>query len=104
MQASHVSAPGRICLFGEHQDYLGLPVIAAAVDLRIGVDATPRSDGQYVVEMPDIGGTVRIDPAQEQVYAHHRDYLRSSVNVLRRAGLGWTRGYSAVMRSSIPIN
>ncbi|MEC7694207.1 MAG: galactokinase family protein, partial [Bacteroidota bacterium] len=22
-------APGRVCLFGEHQDYLGLPVIAA---------------------------------------------------------------------------
>jgi galactokinase len=24
-----VSTPGRLCLFGEHQDYLGLPVIAA---------------------------------------------------------------------------
>jgi hypothetical protein len=24
-----VSTPGRICLFGEHQDYLHLPVIAA---------------------------------------------------------------------------
>nr|MDO8116777.1 galactokinase family protein [Candidatus Sigynarchaeota archaeon] len=26
-------APGRICLFGEHQDYLNFPVIAASIDL-----------------------------------------------------------------------
>ena len=25
------SVPSRICLFGEHQDYLGLEVIAAAI-------------------------------------------------------------------------
>jgi len=30
-----VSSPGRVCLFGEHQDYLGLDVIAAAINLRI---------------------------------------------------------------------
>jgi galactokinase len=34
-----VSAPGRICLFGEHQDYLGLPVITAAIDLRLELTA-----------------------------------------------------------------
>lgn len=99
-----VSAPGRICLFGEHQDYLGLPVVAAAVDLRIGINATPRADGLYVVEMADIDETVLIDPAQEQTYTHHRDYLLSSVNVLRRAGLSWSHGYTAVMHSTIPIN
>ncbi len=27
-----VTAPGRICLFGEHQDFLGLPVIACAIE------------------------------------------------------------------------
>jgi galactokinase len=32
-----VKAPGRICLFGEHQDFLGLPVIAAVIDLHITV-------------------------------------------------------------------
>ncbi|MFC1564948.1 galactokinase family protein, partial [candidate division KSB1 bacterium] len=37
-----VSAPGRICLFGEHQDYLGLPVIAAAIGLRISVSGERR--------------------------------------------------------------
>jgi galactokinase len=98
------SSPGRICLFGEHQDYLGLPVVAAAVDLRIGVEATPRGDGQLVVEMPDTAESAEIDPSTEQSYAHHRDYLRSAVNVLRRGGVRWSRGYTAVMRSTIPIN
>lgn len=104
MHDPRVSAPGRICLFGEHQDYLGLPVVAAAVDLRIGVEAAPRTDGLLVVDMPDIGESVKIDPFVEQIYAHHRDYLRSSVNVLRRAGTTWSRGYTAVVRSTIPIN
>ena len=30
-----VSAPGRVFLFGEHSDYLGLEVISAALDKRI---------------------------------------------------------------------
>ena len=30
-----ISSPGRICLFGEHQDYLGLPVIPMAIDRRL---------------------------------------------------------------------
>jgi len=30
-----VKAPGRICFFGDHQDYLGLPVIAATIDRYI---------------------------------------------------------------------
>ncbi|MFX1282624.1 MAG: galactokinase family protein [Promethearchaeota archaeon] len=31
----YVSSPGRICLFGEHQDYLGLPVIPMAINKRL---------------------------------------------------------------------
>ncbi|UCE12871.1 MAG: hypothetical protein JSV04_11845 [Candidatus Heimdallarchaeota archaeon] len=30
-----ISSPGRICLFGEHQDYLGLPVIPMAINKRL---------------------------------------------------------------------
>ncbi len=99
-----VSAPGRICLFGEHQDYLGLPVLAAAVDLRISMTASPRVDALFAVEMPDTGESLCIDPAIEQTYAHRRDYLRSAVNVLRREGLSWGRGSDIVVRGTIPIN
>jgi len=30
-----ISSPGRICLFGEHQDYIGLPVIPLAINMRL---------------------------------------------------------------------
>ena len=35
-----VKAPGRICLFGEHQDYLGFPVISMAIPLHCIIDVT----------------------------------------------------------------
>src|SRR3990172_250665 len=53
-----VSSPGRICLFGEHQDYLGLPVIAAAISRRISIEGTLRSDNRMVLKLPDIGSEV----------------------------------------------
>lgn len=39
-----VSSPGRICLVGEHQDYFGLAIIAAAINLRITIRGKRRSD------------------------------------------------------------
>ena len=39
-----VSTPSRLCLFGEHQDYLGLEVVAAAIDLRFIATASSRDD------------------------------------------------------------
>ncbi|MFW9908882.1 MAG: galactokinase family protein, partial [Candidatus Thorarchaeota archaeon] len=41
-----VRAPGRICLFGEHSDYLGLDVIAASIDMEIEITAEPRTDSE----------------------------------------------------------
>jgi galactokinase len=35
-----ISAPGRICLFGEHQDYLGLPVVPMAINKRLSIHYT----------------------------------------------------------------
>ena len=32
-------APARVCLFGDHQDYLNLPVIACAIDRFIEIKA-----------------------------------------------------------------
>ncbi len=34
--------PGRICLFGEHQDILGLPVIVCAVELAMEIVGQAR--------------------------------------------------------------
>ena len=39
-----LSVPGRICMHGEHQDFLGLSVIAMAIDLYFTMKAWPRDD------------------------------------------------------------
>jgi galactokinase len=43
------TAPGRLCLFGEHQDYLNLPVIALALPLSCSIRVTPRRDSRSLI-------------------------------------------------------
>ena len=52
-----ISTPGRICLFGAHQDYLGLPVIAMAISLRAKIIGEKRSDNQVIIHKLDLGET-----------------------------------------------
>jgi galactokinase len=99
-----VSAPGRICLFGEHQDYLGLDVIAAAVGLRITVSGTRREDRTFSIDLPDTGGREEFVIADALPYTGKRDYLRSGLNVLRREGAAVSSGWDVVVRGTIPIN
>ena len=99
-----VSVPGRVCLFGEHQDFLGLSVIAMAIGLRMRFEALPRNDRRLVIHMPDISEREEIDPTVEITYEKPRDYLRSVVNVLKRRGMQLERGYDVTITSDIPIN
>ncbi len=99
-----VSAPGRICLFGEHQDYFGLPIIAAAINLRIYIQGFPRSDHYIKIELPDIGDKDEFSLEKELTYQKERDYIRSAVNVLRRKGLRFDSGWECQLHGTIPIN
>lgn len=100
-----VSTPGRICLFGEHQDYLGLPVMAAAISRRIGIDARRTARPEVRLSLPDIGGEAYFDTVRFPLaYEHRRDYFRSAMNVLYREGLRFSGGISARVTSTIPIN
>lgn len=98
------SAPGRICLFGEHQDYLGLPVITAAINLRIAIEGEKRNDRKFQLHLPDIQDKETIDLDQPIRYIRERDYFRSSLNVLLRENISIPNGYDCVVRGNIPIN
>ncbi len=98
------SAPGRICLFGEHQDYFGLPVIPAAIDLRISITAEPRPDNVFHIQLPDIDAEDEFRVDVDVQYILERDYLRSVVNVLRREGVDFPSGFNFTVRGDIPIN
>jgi galactokinase len=101
-----VSTPGRICLFGEHQDYLGLPVIAAAISRRIYLTGVFRTDQEVIIHLPDLGKTEVFSLTSNPLaYVAKRDYFRSAVNVLRREeGATFSRGFEVTVRGTIPIN
>ncbi|MDB5240167.1 MAG: kinase [Spirosoma sp.] len=100
-----VSTPGRICLFGEHQDYLGLPVIAAAISRRMSLTAVPRADGQMVIQLPDVGQTESFSLTSPLAYIAKRDYFRSAVNILRwDEGATFSTGFDVTVKGNIPIN
>ena len=99
-----VTAPGRICLFGEHQDFLELAVIAAPIDLSITLTCRPRRDTRFVLDLPDLEEVDHFQVDCEVEYRHKRDYIRSATNVLHRRGLKLTHGYDCTVRGTIPIN
>jgi len=99
-----VSAPGRICLFGEHQDYFGLPVIAAAINLRIHIKGRVRSDLNIEIDLPDIDGFETIALEREVTYTRKRDYLKSVINILQREGVSFLHGWDCTVKGTIPIN
>ena len=96
------SAPGRICLFGEHQDYLGFPVIAAAIDLRIIITGEVSQGDTIFIDLPDIDKKLRFG-SKEIVYTSKKDYLQSVVNVLKKKGLYTPKAITAVLKGDIPI-
>lgn len=99
-----VSTPGRVCLFGEHQDYLHLPVVAAAISLRISISGKRRNDSLILIELPDISSRVKIDLNLPIIYREERDYFRSSLKVLLKEGFTFAGGFDCIVRGRIPIN
>lgn len=96
------SAPGRICLFGEHQDYLGLPVIAMAVNLRFFIEYRPSSGSHYRILTPDL-------PEKERVLDIHStapdsvDFCWGIARVLMDEGFQLPAGGEFTFRSEIPV-
>ena len=99
-----ISTPGRICLFGEHQDYLGLPIIASAISKRIFIEGTKRNDREIRIELPDIKDAEIITLNSLLSYKNEQDYYRSSLNVLLMEGYSFSNGFDCVVHGDIPIN
>jgi len=95
-------APGRICLFGEHQDYMGFPVIAAAIDLTIDIHGTVVPGERVRLQLPDLGETEDFS-CLDFTYTRPRDYFRSTVRVLQKQGLFSAMEIDARVRGTIPI-
>jgi len=97
-----ITTPGRICLFGEHQDYLGLPVIAMAISLRMKIKGYQRSDRKVIIHKKDMMETESFY-LNELEYRTSRDYFKSGIKVCLDEGLVFPSGFECEITSEIPV-
>ena len=83
-----ISTPGRICLFGEHQDYLGLPIIAMAISLRSYIKGDKATNKQVTIRKPDLDHTESFF-LDDLEYDNPRDYFKSGIKVCMNEGLSF---------------
>lgn len=111
-----VSTPSRLCLFGEHLDYLSLEVVTMAVNLRFYASIDKRNDGLVKVTIKDSSintlnqvnvlnmyEEIMFNGRDEITYGHKRDYFRSAFNVIKKRGYDVSCGFDVKMDSEIPI-
>ena len=97
-------APGRICFFGDHQDYLTLPVIAGTIDRFIRIKGEPNGKEYLQLKLIDFDSEIIINLNESMDNLKKGDYLRSSLRVLRRNGIVLNKGYNIEIKGDIPIN
>lgn len=100
-----IKSPGRICLFGEHQDYLGYPIISLAISKYIYIEATRITEPKLMINLTDTNENIEIILNQKELeYKSKRDYIKSGYNLFLRMGIIFQKGYDISIRGDIPIN
>jgi len=97
-----ISTPGRICLFGEHQDYLGLPIIAMAISLRSHIKGQKSTNQNIIIRKSDLDD-VESFSLNDLKYDHSRDYYKSAFKICLSEGLQFSYGLNCEVSSDIPI-
>ena len=100
-----IKSPGRICLFGEHQDYLDYPIISMAISKYIYLDAKKISAKKFEISLPDLNQIMEIPLNNKEIdYTSKRDYLISGYNQFIRKNFRFNKGYKIKITGDIPIN
>lgn len=104
-------APGRVCLFGDHQDYLNLPIIACAINRYITIEATPNGHHMSIIRMPDINLHRSLDfssylhrGSASEVPLKKNDHFVAALRVVQRYGCFPKEGYDIQITGDVPIN
>ena len=79
MKDIYIKVPARICFFGDHQDYLGLPVIAGTINRFITVYAKENNNNSFNISMPDIKRKRIINIQNQILNVKQGDYFLSSI-------------------------
>ena len=104
MKDIYIKVPARICFFGDHQDYLGLPVIAGTINRFITVYAKENNNNSFNISMPDIKRKRIINIQNQILNVNQGDYFLSSIDILKKLGFNFHKGYDVVITGDIPVN
>ena len=99
-----VKAPGRICLFGDHQDYLELPIIACAIDRYITFSGEPIDFDTFLIHMPDLKKSIEVRFRESIQNPSKGNFLEAALKRVAHYGCVPNQGYNITIRGDIPIN
>lgn len=99
-----IKAPGRTCLFGDHQDYLGLPVITCAISRHITLTAKVNGSMALVINKPDIDDVRTIDISEPISLVEKGDHLLAAMKILEEYNCIPQCGYNIIISGNIAIN
>jgi galactokinase len=99
-----LKVPARICFYGDHQDYLGLPVIAGTIDRFIQLKASSIPEKKFHIKLLDLNDEVVIDLKDAFQQVVQDDYFRSCMAVLNKEGFHFDEGYAIEVSGNIPVN
>lgn len=101
----YYSAPGRVCLYGEHQDYLKLKVVPAAINLRTQIGIKDNGLERIRVKSRDTDSSDEFSISKKITLTKNEfDYLRAIIITLQKEDLvDNLTGLDVTIRSSLPI-
>ena len=101
-----VHSPARVCLYGDHQDYLGLQVIAATINRFLHLSVSKIEAHHIDFQLLDLDASVRIpfDPSNVYETMDSIDFFRAGLRVAARHGYDVKHGLNVSITSDIPIN
>ncbi len=97
-------APARICLFGDHQDYLGLPVIACAINKYMVVEGVPNNTNYLLFTLIDFDQVIKINIDEDFSVLKKGDHIRYVIKTLKKNNIKIDKGYDIKISSDIFIN
>ena len=99
-----ISTPGRICFYGDHQDYLGLPVVAGTINRYIHIEAEPIESSFFKINLINFKKSIKVHFKNELNTIKSGDYFRAGLYVLGKEGIVPNKGYSIKISGDLPIN
>ena len=95
------SSPGRVCLFGEDVDYMGLEVITLAINQRIEIQGKTNTSGKIRINLEDLNRTITFSNKRQRKL-RRRDYVRSAFNIYQKF-FPEDFGANLSVKSNLPI-